>query len=246
MKMYSVASKTVWCLILLPWLGALAFSLPQLFFFDVHDIPGCNLRGCYDTYLYHPEWVPKAYITCFFIVVYVCPAMILLYTYTELSITIWRTVHERENGIINNDALRRTSSKDSYALVVHTPANHDNDAAFHNQKHNVANVQSLPVLPNNGRKTNGLNGDRRSINGQERRSTLERDRCSMKVIVHRANGHHRSARIRYRAVVMTASIVIVFIVSWAPYAVTGIWMLYDENAPKTSTLCTLFHFLFFY
>ena len=75
-------------MVIVAWSLSLLLSVPQLFIFSYQ----LNTYGMYDCWgTFEPEWTLPVYITTFTVLVYIIPALILVFCYGSICIVVWKS-----------------------------------------------------------------------------------------------------------------------------------------------------------
>ena len=72
----------------LAWSLSLIFSTPQMFIFS-YELNSYGMYDCWATFT--PEWTLTLYITCFTVLVYIIPTLILAFCYGSICLAVWKS-----------------------------------------------------------------------------------------------------------------------------------------------------------
>ena len=75
-------------MVLIAWTLSLLFSTPQLFIFS-YELNSYGMNDCWATF--NPKWTLTLYITCFTVLVYIIPTLILVFCYVSICVAVWKS-----------------------------------------------------------------------------------------------------------------------------------------------------------
>lgn len=114
----NLSSKKVHMMVIVAWVLSLLFSIPQMFIFGYREVT----PESYDCYAnFAPRWTEKFYVTCFTVIVYILPTIILSFCYSRICFTVWRSgkvgeqVRSRHSQANGHDHHNSSSSPTSSA-----------------------------------------------------------------------------------------------------------------------------------
>nr|Q75W84.1 RecName: Full=Annetocin receptor [Eisenia fetida]BAD15088.1 annetocin receptor [Eisenia fetida] len=154
---------------------------------------------------FRPRWTLPVYITWFALAVYVIPLVVLATIYLRICVVVWKSANRKSTPMINVAA--RTSG------ATEQPSLDDASVSF-----NVADGGGVDLDPSGGGGSLSRHAAQLSHRQQQQQAN--------NVVLSRA---------KTKTVKLTLTVVISYLVCWAPFFVSHIWSAWDPHAPFEGT-----------